>query len=375
MKPPLKILHTADLHLGAKFVKLGSKGALQRKRLCETFSDIVALAQNEKVDVVLLAGDTFDNQQPSPESLSAFKTGVHCLQQASIPVLMIGGTHDSYESQGILTRLAESHLETLHILHAKQPVWKSESKQVVVHGISLEAANVPEKPLQGLRRSDEPYWQIGMAHAALAIGQEEVLEATFTLDEVKETGLDYLALGHWHKARDCSAGKTVGGYCGSPEMIALDEEKQGQVLVIEFQEKGKPKVIPHTVGKRSCIKMSMNAKDPVAALEQVRKKADPDLILDLTLNGIVGPEQMPELLDFQRELQSSYFFVQIRNSVISKVTEKDLKHYSEKTVIGRFVRLVQERKKTASNEENAELDDALQLGMALLAGHEVPPWS
>ena len=73
MKPPLKFLHTADLHLGAKFVKLGGKGVKQRKRLCQVFLDIVDLAIQEKVDVVLLAGDTFDNQHPSSDSLTAFR--------------------------------------------------------------------------------------------------------------------------------------------------------------------------------------------------------------------------------------------------------------------------------------------------------------
>ena len=84
---------------------------------------------------------------------------------------------------------------------------------------------------------------------------------------------------------------------------------------------------------------------------------------------------MTELLDFQRQLQDQYFFVQIRSAVVCEVAEKDLKQYSEQTVIGRFVRLVQERKKTANSNEKAELDNALQLGLALLAGHEVLTWS
>ncbi|MCK5242433.1 DNA repair exonuclease [bacterium] len=375
MKPPLKFLHTADLHLGAKFVKLGGKGVKQRKRLCQVFLDIVDLAIQEKVDVVLLAGDTFDNQHPSPDSLTAFRIAMQRLEQAEIPVIMIGGTHDYYDTQGILARVANTTSETFVVLHADQSTWISAAKQVVVHGISLEAANVPDKPLSHLHRSDEPFWHIGMAHAALAIGQEVVREATFTRDEVKATGMDYLALGHWHRARDCSAGNTVCWYSGSPEMIALDEEEPGQVLVVECKEKSKPKVTAYTVGKRSCVKLSVAAKDPTAALAQARQEADPDRILDLTLTGIIAPKQMTELLDFQRQLQDQYFFVQIRSAVVCEVAEKDLKQYSEQTVIGRFVRLVQERKKTANSNEKAELDNALQLGLALLAGHEVLTWS
>ena len=61
----LKILHTADIHLGAKFSGLGNKGVSQREQLRITFENVIASAINERVNIVLIAGDLFDaNQQP-----------------------------------------------------------------------------------------------------------------------------------------------------------------------------------------------------------------------------------------------------------------------------------------------------------------------
>jgi DNA repair exonuclease SbcCD nuclease subunit len=51
----LKVLHTADVHLGAKFSGLGHKGASQREQLLVTFRNVVDTAINEKADIVLIA--------------------------------------------------------------------------------------------------------------------------------------------------------------------------------------------------------------------------------------------------------------------------------------------------------------------------------
>ena len=61
----LKILHTADIHLGTKFSGLGNKGNLQREQLRATLKNVMATAINQEANIVLIAGDLFDaNQQP-----------------------------------------------------------------------------------------------------------------------------------------------------------------------------------------------------------------------------------------------------------------------------------------------------------------------
>jgi len=373
VKPRLRILHTADLHLGAKFVKLGAKGSEQRKRLRQVLSDIVDLALREQVDIVLLAGDTFDNQHPSPESISAFQSAIERLQDANIPVIIIAGTHDFLSGHGVLTRYVKKSSDTLVLLHPQRPTWKSDSKQVVVHGISLEAADAPKRPVAALQRNSEPYWQIGMAHASLEIGRESSQEAVFSQEEVSTTELDYLALGHWHRKRDCSSGSTVCWYSGSPEMIAFDEEEQGCVLLIDFIDGKRPSVRAVPVGKRSLVRLKVEINDPEAVIQQVRAYANPDCVLDLTLTGIIAAAAMPDLKELQKRLQDDFFFVRIHNTAISEVSAADLEKYPDQTVVGRFIRLVQEQKQKADPAQCADLDQALQLGMALLSGREVLP--
>lgn len=375
MKPPIKFLHTADLHLGAKFVGLGARGKEQRLRLREVLQDIVALAAQEQVDMVLLAGDVFDNNAPSRESLQVFQDALAKLAAARIPALLIGGTHDPCVEQGVLTQLAKQAVNPLVLLSPEHPVWNHPGKPVVVQGISLVAADQPRRPLSQLRRARGEEWQIGMAHASLEVGYGGGREASFTAADVAETQLDYLALGHWHRARDCSAAETVCWYSGSPEMIAMDEGERGSVLIVTLEE-GKPaQVQSRTVGRRFLVKLSIDGQDEEKILRQAKALADPDAVLDLTLTGIFPPQNLPDLDTLRQQLESDFFFVRLHSTVRSEISPEQLSAYPENTVLGRFIRLVEERKQQADAKQQSELDQALQLGVAMITGREVTPWS
>jgi len=62
----LRLLHTADVHLGARHDDLGEAAAAQRERQFAAFKATIDLAIAEKVDLFLIAGDLFDFETPSP---------------------------------------------------------------------------------------------------------------------------------------------------------------------------------------------------------------------------------------------------------------------------------------------------------------------
>jgi len=61
----MKILHTADVHLGRPFSGLGSRGKQLRAAQLGTLRRIVDIAASEKVDCVVIAGDLFDSNEVS----------------------------------------------------------------------------------------------------------------------------------------------------------------------------------------------------------------------------------------------------------------------------------------------------------------------
>ena len=57
----LRLLHTADVHLGARHADMGEQATAQRERQFDAFRATVDLALAEKVDLLLIAGDLFDS--------------------------------------------------------------------------------------------------------------------------------------------------------------------------------------------------------------------------------------------------------------------------------------------------------------------------
>ncbi|MBQ0147251.1 MAG: exonuclease subunit SbcD [Flavobacteriaceae bacterium] len=87
----MKILHTADWHLGKR---LDSFSRLPEQ--IEVMKEIVQIANEQDVDVVLIAGDLFDTFNPSVEAVELFyKTLKQLSNNGQRPVIAIGGNHDS----------------------------------------------------------------------------------------------------------------------------------------------------------------------------------------------------------------------------------------------------------------------------------------
>ena len=87
----MKILHTADWHLGKR---LDQFSRLEEQIL--VMNEIVEIANEQHVNVVLIAGDLFDNFNPGVEATELFyKTLKRLSLNGKRPVVAISGNHDS----------------------------------------------------------------------------------------------------------------------------------------------------------------------------------------------------------------------------------------------------------------------------------------
>jgi exonuclease SbcD len=87
----MKILHTADWHLGKR---LDSFSRIDEQVL--VMNEIVDIADRENVDLVIIVGDLFDAFNPGVEAIELFYRTIKRLTKNGIrPVLAIAGNHDS----------------------------------------------------------------------------------------------------------------------------------------------------------------------------------------------------------------------------------------------------------------------------------------
>ncbi len=105
----IRLLHLADIHLGAKFAHLGAKAAERSADLNHAFERAIdyAVAAENNIDAVLIAGDLFHNHAPDPGLVSFARAQFQKLCDRGIPSIIIPGTHDGYGYRDSVYRSVE----------------------------------------------------------------------------------------------------------------------------------------------------------------------------------------------------------------------------------------------------------------------------
>jgi DNA repair exonuclease SbcCD nuclease subunit len=383
----LRLLHTADVHLGARHADLGTQAAAQRERQFDAFRATVDLAIAEKVDAVLIAGDLFDSNVQPRRSVERVAAELKRLVGARIRTVIVPGTHDVYDRASIyraydlpaLAGAVGSDLVT--VLTPDRSDIHFKSLDAVVFGRCFETKRAPRSPLADFdaKADSRATWRIGLLHGALAIpDRTDHDDVVFSKDEVAASGLDYLALGHWHSVLHGKAGSTSYAYPGAPEPVALDQDRAGKVLLVSLDQHEARKTVAieeRQVGRTRFERLEIDAAKPAsqpALVEALRKRADPDLVLDVQVIGV-----RPDALDLHvdevvDQLAGSFLKIRVRDRSTAPLTEGPIP--SAETILGAFIRDVEARVaelEAADDPSAAEWRDVLRLGRLLLTGAEV----
>jgi len=267
----LRLLHTADVHLGARHADLGDQAAAQRERQFAAFVASTDLALAERVDLVLIAGDLFDSNVQPRRSVERAASQLRRLVEARIRTVLIPGTHDVYDRASIyraydlaaMSGAVGSDLVT--VLDPDHVDVHLPALDVVVHGRCFATKRAPHSPLQdvAVAKDRRATWHVGLLHAALAIpDRTDGDEVVITTDEIAASRLDYLALGHWHSMLQGKAGGTVYAYSGAPEAVAMDQDGAGKVLLVNLEDRSGKKDVAvevRAVGKTHFEKLEIDA--------------------------------------------------------------------------------------------------------------------
>lgn len=402
----LRLLHTADVHLGARHADLGDRAATQRERQFAAFVATVDLALAQKVDLVLIAGDLFDSNVQPRRSVERAAAQLKRLVDARIRVVIAPGTHDVHDGASIyraydlaaLSGAVGSDLVT--VLDPEHPDVHLRPLDLVVHGRCFATKRAPHSPLKDVdvHKDERAEWHVGLLHASIAIeGKTDRDEVVITTDEIAASGLDYLALGHWHSTSKGKAGKTTYAYSGAPEPIALDQDRAGNVLLVGLDAlDGKKRVTveEHKVGRTTFERVRLDAAkigSQPGLVSKLAERANPDLVLDVELFGVRPDELDVHVEEVEAELADKFLKVRVRDRSVAPLPEGVIA--SPDTVLGAFIRDLEVRIAELEAAEGAagavaataeggasadgtdgtaaELRDALRLGRLLLSGAEL----
>ena len=202
----LRILHSADWHLDSPFSSL-SVEVRETLRLAQgSIPGLLGqLIRQEECDLALLAGDLFDGK-PSRETVEALKRE---LGRWGVPVCIAPGNHDF--CAGDSPWLVESWPENVHIFTGNMDYLDFPALNCRVYGGGYRSMDCPPL-LSGFRAEGDARWCVGVLH-----GDAMNLSSPYcpvTAAQVRESGLDYLALGHIHATGSFRAGESLCAWPG-----------------------------------------------------------------------------------------------------------------------------------------------------------------
>ena len=379
-----RLLHMADVHLGARHHDLGQAAAEQRERQFDAFRRALDLALQEHVDVVLIAGDLFDSNQQPRRSVERAAVELGRIPAAGGRVVLIPGTHDVYDHSSLyrihdLAALAgvQPGSDGLVVLTPERPEVVYPGLGLAVFGRVFDTKRAPRSPLAGFSAAEESRvtWRVGLVHGSLRIeGKVPDDDVLFTAEEIAASGLDYLALGHWHSFQQGKAGATTWAYAGAPEPVAVAQDGAGQVVLVDLDETAGVKTVrleARRIGRTQFLRLDVDAAEVAgqpALAERIRAHADPDLVIDVRLVGVE-----PDTLDInedelERQVGGAFLRYRFRNAATP--AGADGPPPPADTIPGAFVRDLEGRIAAADAagqaDDAAELREALRLGRILL---------
>lgn len=377
------LLHLADVHLGARHHDLGAAAAAQRERQFDAFRRAIDLALAEAVDVVLVAGDLFDSNQQPRRSVERVAAEFARVVAVGGRVVVVPGTHDVYDPSSVyrgydLAALAgvKAGGDQLVVLTPRRPEIVYRALDLLIVARVFDTKRAPRSPLAGLAVGDEARatWRVGVVHGSLRIeGRVTDDDVMFTEAEIAASGLDYLALGHWHSFQQGRAGTTTWAYAGSPEPVAVDQDGAGQVVLVTLEEvdgQRQVRVEPRRVGRTRFVKLDIDAAEIAsqpALVERLAAQADPDLVMDARLIGVEPDELDVHEEEVEQQLAGRFLRLRFRNAAVPAPPAGP--PLPPDTIPGAFVRDLEARLAVAQAagraDEAGELQAALRLGRLL----------
>lgn len=365
----ISLLHTADVHLGMGFPGLGEKGRDHREQLKRTFARIVDLALAERVNLVLIAGDLFDSPRQSETTLAFVREQFLRLREGRIRLALLAGNHDPLGEGSVWTRARfEATCDNVTLFGPEPQAVVFQDLDLTVIGQSVGPDG--PRPLSDWPRERSTRFAVGLAHGSAY--REGVVEAgTIHPADIRRLSLDYLALGDWHSAQAVTGPPTPAWYAGAPEFLAMDQES-GHVLLVKIPAPGQADVRPERVGRRRYrrVEIDVTGLDVERVRAGVTVEADPDTVLDVVLTGTAAPQMLIDVRELEEAIQDACFRARVRNQSTMWLEEEALEAFPERTLVGRYIRLMREQAAAAPLEERPILEEALQVGVTMLLGAE-----
>lgn len=353
----MKILHSADWHLGAPLLLPDPEQAARlRQTQLQLPRRIAELCREHDCQLLLLSGDLFDGACGK----DVVQTVKQALEEVRIPVFIAPGNHDCVTPQSPWK--TELWPENVHIF--LRPEISSISLPELdcrIYGAGYQQMDCPGL-LEGFRAEQQEKYAIGVLHADPT--QVSSPYCPITAPQVAQSGLSYLALGHIHKSGSFQSGSTLCAWPGCPMGRGYDEQGEKGVLLVTMEETAQCRFLPLDMPRFYDLQTPAG-EDPAAAVAALLPPAGSNDFYRITLTGPCTPFEPAAL---------AALFPHVPQLVLRDQTTPPVDLWSsagEDTFEGRYFRLLRQTLENADPDSQRCIRLAAAISRQILDGQEV----
>ena len=282
----LKILHTADWHLGRRFPSFAEADEIKltRARL-EAVDRLLGLAESYAVNAVLCAGDLFDDPTPSENWWRGLLRLFERRNWSGRPVFLLPGNHDPLEPNSVWAGdhpFRRGLPSWVHVVDCDDYEFQI-SDEAVLYAVPCRSQAGADDLASGLpqRAPNDHRVRIGLVHGQTFDIAGHQTNFPIAEDAAQQRGLSYLAIGDTHAFRELPPKTNPAVYPGAPEATSFGEKDTGFVAVVFFPRQGRPPVIQ----KQSVARWRWRDErcNSIDELEALRGQDLADCVVRLTL--------------------------------------------------------------------------------------------
>ncbi len=354
----MKILHTADLHLGSPMnAHLSADKIRQRKsELVATLERMVEEAVYLGVGIFIIVGDLFDDVRVSKRLCESVLGIIE--RTTSVDFLYLPGNHEK-------NAIVDSGLA----LPKNLKIFGADWTYFTYGDVTLAGRSVIASDMFRSLRLDPYGKNIVLLHGALA--DRSTGENTVGIKDCTDKNIDYIALGHYHSYGVTEIDdRAVAVYCGTPEGRGFDETgEKGFVVIDTSARRVSHRFIPFAKRRLHWLKIDLTGlarrievEDAVAlALEKIK----PDDMVRVELTGARHAELFVDLDAISARFADTFYHFECRDCSRTLIDPETYRY--DKSLKGEFIRLCMAREDLTDEEKDA----VVRAGLAALMGESM----
>lgn len=320
----MKFLHTADWQIGMKAAHVGAVGAAVREQRRKSARRVIEVANEKRVDFVLVAGDTFENNAVDRILVQQV---ADILAEFAGPVYILSGNHDPMSPGSVWEHPAWASHANLHLLRNAEPL---DVPGGVLYPCPILEKHSQRDPTRWIDAAGESRIAIGIAHGTVQGMPTEELDYPIARDAAERAKLDYLAIGHWHSYASFPAADGVARlvYSGTHETTKFGERDSGNALIVEIAERGSPpNITPVRTGGLNWRIVEHELREPgdVALLlrEIERIESPASQLINVRLTGLLHSQTQRELERIRELIEARFLYGRIDDTELLPPPDDD----------------------------------------------------